>query len=71
MVATEDAQFLRIGAEQFRSVVENDKMIMLRLLRSVSSNLSGAAEVLIAAGIEIPRENGPQKLPIVDPDTKP
>jgi ABC-type multidrug transport system fused ATPase/permease subunit len=70
LIATEDAQFLRIGAEQFRSVVENDKTLMLRLLRSVSSNLSGVADVMIAAGIQNPRERGPQKPAVVAPENE-
>lgn len=66
LIAQEDTQFLRIGAEQFRSVVENDKTVMLRLLRTVGSHLSGAAELMIAAGVEMPRESGPKPPPIVE-----
>jgi ABC-type multidrug transport system fused ATPase/permease subunit len=70
LVALEDTQFLRIGAEQFRAVVENDKTIMLRLLRTVGSNLSGAADTLIAAGVLMPRESGPKPPPIIEPEPK-
>lgn len=52
LVATEKAQFLRIGAEQFRAVVENDKTVMLRLLHSVASNLSGAASTILSMGLK-------------------
>ncbi|MEM7520124.1 MAG: ABC transporter transmembrane domain-containing protein [Pseudomonadota bacterium] len=61
MVAQEDTKFLRIGAEQFRSVMESDRTVLLSLLRSVSANLTGAAELLIANEIEVPREMGPAK----------
>lgn len=71
LVATEDSQFLRIGAEQFRAVVENDKTVVLSLLRTVGGYLSGAADLMIAAGIEIPREEGPAPPPLVEGDVKP
>ncbi|MEQ6203114.1 ABC transporter transmembrane domain-containing protein [Sulfitobacter sp. HNIBRBA2951] len=51
----EPTQFLRIGAEQFRSVVENDKTVLLSLLRTVGGHLSAAAETIRDANIEIPR----------------
>ena len=56
LVARTETRFLRIGAEQFRSVVENDKGVMLSLLHTVSGHLSGAAERLMQARVEIPRE---------------
>jgi putative ABC transport system ATP-binding protein len=70
-IAIEDSQFLRIGAEQFLAVVENDKTLMLRLLRSVANNLSGVADLMISAGIEVPREEGPKPPPIVEEPVKP
>ena len=59
--AIEDVTFLRIGAEQFRAVVERDSVMMMSLLRTVSGYLTGAAELLIEAGIEVPREMGPHR----------
>lgn len=64
LTAVEDVSFLRIGAEQFRAVVENDKSVMLSLLRTVSGNLSGAADSMKAARIEMPRTKGPVRPPI-------
>lgn len=61
--AVEQTQFLRIGAEQFRSVIENDPVVLLNLLRTVSGYLSDAAELMIAAGLEVPREMGPHQPP--------
>ncbi|NNE53885.1 MAG: cyclic nucleotide-binding domain-containing protein [Sulfitobacter sp.] len=61
LIALEDSQFLRIGAEQFRSVMETDTTVLLSLLRTVGSHLSGAADVLLAAGMEVPREYGPHQ----------
>ena len=54
--ALEDTQFLRFGAEQFRSVIENDKAVLLSLLQTVGGHLAGAADVIREARIEIPRD---------------
>jgi len=56
-VAIEDSQFLRIGADQFRSVIENDRVILLSLLRTVSGHLTNAADLLRIAGVAIPRDD--------------
>ncbi|KIN63070.1 ABC transporter, permease protein [Sulfitobacter noctilucicola] len=69
--ATEEVTFLRIGAEQFMSVIESDKDVLLSLLRTVSGHLNGAAEILIAAGIELPRDIGPPPPPVVKPSQVP
>ena len=58
LIAVEETKFLRIGAEQFRSVIANDPVVMLSLLRTVSGHLSNAAELMIASGLEVPREIG-------------
>ena len=65
LVAAEEVRFLRIGAEQFRSVIESDRVVLLSLLRTVAGHLAGAADVLIASGVEIPREM--ETLPPSDP----
>jgi len=65
-IAVEDSSFLRIGADQFRSVVENDKVILLSLLRTVSSHLTGAADLLRTAGIDIPRTGENLPVPLGD-----
>jgi putative ABC transport system ATP-binding protein len=62
LIAVEDASFLRIGAEQFRSVVENDKTVLLSLLRTVSGHLTGAATLIRDSRLELPREPA-QKAP--------
>ena len=36
-------------------------MLLMHLLRTVSGHLTGAADLLIAAGIEVPREMGPHR----------
>ncbi|APE44909.1 ABC transporter permease [Sulfitobacter alexandrii] len=63
LVATEPCQFLRIGADQFRSVLESDKTLLLTQLRTVAGHLTGAAEILRAAGLDVPREYGPPTPP--------
>jgi len=44
MIAIEDSVFLRIGANELMSVIENDAQVATSLLRSVSSHLQGAGE---------------------------
>lgn len=51
-----DTRFLRFGAEQYRSVIENDKTVLLSLLQTVAGHLTGAAELMREARIEIPRD---------------
>lgn len=46
LIAETDVTFLRIGAEEFRSVIENDKIALLTLLHTVAGHLQGAASVL-------------------------
>ena len=66
LIAVEKTKFLRIGAEQFRSVVESDTTVLMRLLRTVGGHLTGAAERLIASGIEVNPEEGPRRPPITE-----
>ena len=54
-VALEDSKFLRIDADQFRSVIEDDRVILMSLLKTVSSHLSNATDLLRAASVDIPR----------------
>ena len=69
LIAIERTRFLRIGAEQFRAVVENDKGVLLSLLTTVSGHLNTAAERLIEARVgttneevmQFPRPQGPPK----------
>lgn len=59
LIARDETKFLRFGAEQFRSVIESDRVVLLSLLRTVAGHLSGAADILFAAGIDVPSEMGP------------
>ncbi|MEW9918144.1 ABC transporter transmembrane domain-containing protein [Marimonas sp. MJW-29] len=61
LIATEDATFLRIGADQYRAVVESDRDVLLSLLRKVAGYLAGASDIMMAAGLEVPREMGPHR----------
>ena len=56
LTTLEDSRFLRIGADQFRSVIETDKTVLLQLLKTVAGHLTGAADVIRAARVGIPRE---------------
>ena len=55
MRTLEDSRFLRFEAGQFRSVIENDKEVLLSLLKTVAGHLTGAADVIRDAQLEIPR----------------
>ena len=50
--------FLRIGAKEFRSVLENDASVLLSLLKTVSSHLTGTAELLRQADVREPQDIG-------------
>lgn len=65
LTATEPTKFLRISAEEFLAVVENDKTVLLRLLQTVAGHLTNAAELLRIAQIDVPREIGPAAPPLV------
>lgn len=64
LVATKESQFLRIGAAEFRAVLENDSTVLLNLLQTVASHLTGAAELLRQAKISIPQDEGPPPPPL-------
>ncbi|WP_417809036.1 cyclic nucleotide-binding domain-containing protein [Sulfitobacter pacificus] len=68
LIATQEVRFLRIGAEQFRSVIESDRVVLLSLLRTVAGYLTGAAELLIASNMEIPRDLRPPTPPASPPE---
>lgn len=63
LIAIEETRFLRIGKEQFRAVVENDKGVLLSLLQTVSGHLTSAAERLITERIEMPRADEKPLIP--------
>ena len=59
LTATTDCKFLRLGAEEFRAVYENDPKLLLHLLQTVGTHLTGAAEVLRDARVNMPTPSGP------------
>ena len=56
LFAEEDSQFLRIGAEQFRSVIGTDTTVLMSLLQTVAGHLTGAAELLREARVNVREE---------------
>ncbi|AXI44849.1 ABC transporter permease [Sulfitobacter sp. SK012] len=70
LTTVEDTTFLRVGADQFRSVLEDDKAILLSLLRTVGGHLSGAAELLRQTGLDVPRGQRPTSRSIEAPPEK-
>ncbi|WP_299371716.1 ABC transporter transmembrane domain-containing protein [uncultured Tateyamaria sp.] len=64
LTAQTDVTFLRIGAAEFRAVLENDSTVLMSLLKTVSSHLTGAADLLRQANVQIPQEEGPPPPPL-------
>lgn len=56
MVALDDSTFLRIGGQEYLSVVQSDGQVAFDLLRTVAAHLTNAAEVIRGAGLEVPPE---------------
>ena len=52
LIAVTDTKWLRIGAEEFRAVVESDPAVSRSLLKTVASHLTGAAELLRHAKLD-------------------
>ncbi len=53
LIAEQDSKFLRIGADQFHSVIESDPQVLMILLKTVGSHLSGAAGLLREARVDV------------------
>jgi putative ABC transport system ATP-binding protein len=52
LIAVTDTKWLRISAEEFRAVVDSDPAVARSLLKTVASNLAGAAELLRHAKLD-------------------
>lgn len=52
LISVTDTKWLRIGAEEFRAVVESDPAVSRSLLRTVAGHLTGAAELLRHARLD-------------------
>ncbi len=64
LTARSEVTFLRIGAAEFRAVLENDTAVLLSLLKTVGGYLSGAAELMRKANVTIPQDEGPPPPPL-------
>lgn len=64
LVAKEPTRFLRIGAEEFRAVIENDASVAMALLEAVAAHLTGATELLHSAQINLAEAVRDKNLPI-------
>ncbi|MGR3802731.1 ABC transporter transmembrane domain-containing protein [Marinibacterium profundimaris] len=53
LVALEKSRFLRIGAEEFRDVIEADSTVAMALLETVAGHLSALAGFLDRSGVDI------------------
>jgi len=60
---TTEVLFLRIGAAEFKSVIEADKTALLTLLRTVSGHLQNAAGLLAETKTEIPSQAAAPAVP--------
>ncbi len=56
MIALEDSTFLRIGGREYLAVVQSDGQVAFDLLQTVAEHLTGAAEFIRNAGLELPPE---------------
>ena len=66
LTALTDVTFLRIGAPEFRAVLEEDATVLRSLLNTVAGHLTDAAELLRQANVQIPQDEGPPAPPIDD-----
>ena len=67
LTATNKATFLRIGATEFRAVLENDPTVLRSLLHTVGQNLTGAVNRLRQANLPISQEEAPSlPSPVLD-----
>lgn len=64
LVAVKPTRFLRIGAEEFRAVIENDASVALALLEAVAAHLTGATALLQQARINLADYAGPPAGPL-------
>ncbi|MEX0309510.1 MAG: cyclic nucleotide-binding domain-containing protein, partial [Tateyamaria sp.] len=64
LTALSEVTFLRIGATEFRAVLENDATVLRSLLNTVAGHLTGAAELLRQANVQIPQDEGPPPPPL-------
>ncbi|MEP1522407.1 ABC transporter transmembrane domain-containing protein [Ascidiaceihabitans sp.] len=58
LIAEEETVFLRIGAREFKAVIESDTTALLTLLQTVGGHLQGAAELLAKAQVDVPQDFG-------------
>ncbi|WP_299700820.1 ABC transporter transmembrane domain-containing protein [uncultured Tateyamaria sp.] len=64
LTALTEVTFLRIGAAEFRAVLEEDSTVLMSLLHTVAGHLTGAAELLRQANVQIPQDEGPPPPPL-------
>jgi len=64
LTALTEVTFLRIGAAEFRAVLEEDATVLMSLLHTVAGHLTGAAELLRQANVQIPQDEGPPPPPL-------
>jgi len=57
LVSIDHTEFLRIGAEEFRAVIESDAHVAVGLLQTVAGHLNGAAELLRLSQIAVGGEH--------------
>jgi len=57
LISIDHTEFLRIGAEEFRAVIENDASVAVALLQTVAGHLNGAADLLRLSQLAVSGEN--------------
>lgn len=56
LVSQKETKFLRIGADEFRAVIESDPVVLMQLLQTVARHLTGVADLLREARISVPQD---------------
>jgi ABC-type multidrug transport system fused ATPase/permease subunit len=64
LIAKEDSNFLRIGAEEFRAVIESDATVAVSLLETVADHLVEAAAFMRSQNINLADFTNPDGSPV-------
>ncbi|WP_164660674.1 ABC transporter transmembrane domain-containing protein [Tropicibacter sp. Alg240-R139] len=64
LIAQEDSSFLRIGAEEFRAVIESDATVAVSLLETVADHLVEAASFMRSQNINLADFTNPDGTPV-------
>ncbi len=64
LIAQEDSSFLRLGADEFRAVIESDATVAVSLLETVADHLVEAASFMRSQNINLADFTNPDGMPV-------